>query len=388
MSASVPRKRLPVKPSLENLRKQTKRLAKRRDLPLAKAQQTLAREYGCKNWAQLAHMVETMLRGSDQLAWVKYEKEPLVEAAMKKDKARLLEVLAAGEFTQHDLDLSLARSVMFSHGAPDEVAMNRELAEILLEHGADPDGQYGSDSGPIVLCTGECLDPAGLQFYVDAGADIAFPPVDTKYGKASILGHALSSYNRGRNPQKHRLIEMLLELGAAIPGGYTPELMAIHRGDVSRLAELIDADPGLVARRLPEETPGSNMDLRGATLLHLAVEFGEIECVDFLIERGADINARSGLFDGIGGQTPVFHAIATSGDGNFYMLEHLAGKYGPRIDMTISVTWRAYTEIQPVPRTPVEQGLYAARPDGPFFKYRHKAAEELAILRKLASIGP
>jgi ankyrin repeat protein len=316
------RKRLPVKPSLENLRKQAKRLAKQRDLTLAKAQHALAREYGCRNWSQLAHMVETMLRGADQLTFVKYEREPLVQAAQDRDKEKMLEILAAGEFTQHDLDLSLARCAMFFFDDPAVVARNRELAELLLEHGADPDGQYGSDYGPIVLCTGECIDPDALQFYIDAGADVAFAPVASKYGPASVMGHLLNAYVRGRNPQKHRMIRLLLDHGAIVPPEYTPPVFAIHRGDAAALAALLDADPGLLSRPLPEDSPSYNMDLRGATLLHVAVEQGELECIDLLVARGGDLNARSLTYGGIGGQTPVFHAVSTNCDGNFYTLEH------------------------------------------------------------------
>ncbi len=58
MSASQePRKRLPEKPSEENLRKQAKRLAKQEGLQLAAAQRRLAIEYGYQNWAELMHAV-------------------------------------------------------------------------------------------------------------------------------------------------------------------------------------------------------------------------------------------------------------------------------------------------------------------------------------------
>src|SRR5262245_62982123 len=65
MSTPRPRKRLPVNPSLEHLKKQAKRLAARDpSMQLADAQHRLAHEYGCKSWAELAHVVETMGRGA------------------------------------------------------------------------------------------------------------------------------------------------------------------------------------------------------------------------------------------------------------------------------------------------------------------------------------
>jgi ATP-dependent Lon protease len=54
-----PRKRLPNKPSEENLRKQAKQLAKDEGLQLAAAQRRLATEYGYRNWAELMRAVSS-----------------------------------------------------------------------------------------------------------------------------------------------------------------------------------------------------------------------------------------------------------------------------------------------------------------------------------------
>ena len=76
MSNPTPRKQLPVNPSLEHLQKQAKRLSRQdHTLKLAEAQYQLAHEYGCKNWAELTHMVEAMSLGADQLYNVKREPE-------------------------------------------------------------------------------------------------------------------------------------------------------------------------------------------------------------------------------------------------------------------------------------------------------------------------
>src|SRR5262249_48055336 len=103
-----PRKRLPVNPSLENLKKQAKRMT--RSLP--ELEQQLAVEYGCRNWVELTHVVETMSRGATETVNVKAEREPLPAAANRSDLEAVRRILRDGPFTQHDLDLALARAVL------------------------------------------------------------------------------------------------------------------------------------------------------------------------------------------------------------------------------------------------------------------------------------
>jgi ankyrin repeat protein len=45
-------------------------------------------------------------------------------------------------------------------------------------------------------------------------------------------------------------------------------------------------------------------------LLHVAAEYGNVEAAKMLLERGADVNALAGVNEaGVGGQTPIFHAV-------------------------------------------------------------------------------
>ncbi len=372
------RKKLPVNPSLEHLRKQAKRRAKLTPaLKLAEAQLQLAREYGCKNWAELGRVVATMSRGADQLANVKNEIEPLPQAARAVDTVAVRKILREGSYTPHDLDKALAHALWYDdQGTWDE---RRALADLLIDHGADPDGQYGSNYGPIVFGTAECLQPESLQYLIEAGADVTFPPIETKYGMVSIFGHT-GTYVRGRNDRKHRYIDILLANSAYIPPEVTPPILAIHRGDAKGLAKMLDADPGLVSRRFPD-MPYGNIELRGATLLHCAVEFGEIECVEALLNRHADINIKADVIAGIGGQTPIFHAINTNCDGNFYTLEYLVQRVGRFIDMSVKATWRSFGENQTTPMTPLEYAESAATEEA--LKWRKKIDEELVVLRGL-----
>jgi ankyrin repeat protein len=378
--APAPRKRLPVRPSLEHLRKQAKRLAKANDVALSDAQHRLAADYGCRNWAELAQVVETMGRGADQLVNVDAGSRPLPAAVRARDVERVKAILASGDFTPHDLDAGLAHAAWYGGDAPEVLRVRKQLFGLLLDHGADPDAQYGSAYGPIVFGTGECLSVEGLQWLIEAGCDVTFPPVETKYGMTYPLLTWLGTYARGHNDARHRGIDLLLKHGAYIPPDVTPPILAIHRGDVAELAKLLDADSSVLHRRFPD-MPTGNISLKGATLLHCAVEQGELGCVDLLLERGADVNAKTDP----GGVTPIYHAISTVGCGNEAGLDHLVARAGSQIDMTVRATfelayWTTATDV-----TPLEFAEMTRRPDAP--DWRRASDHELAILRGLALRG-
>jgi hypothetical protein len=147
--------------------------------------------------------------------------------------------------------------------------LNLEGVEYLLRHGADPN----------VAC--------------DPGNPRRFP-----------LRIALDTYSR--KPWRGKLIETLIAAGAS-QWEPTPQ-MAIHRSRPDLLAEFLDADPSLIHRQFPDGA----RPFRGGTLLHLAAEYYELDCVRLLLDRGADLEARS-LVDenGLGGVTPIFHVVAS-----------------------------------------------------------------------------
>jgi ankyrin repeat protein len=54
----------------------------------------------------------------------------------------------------------------------------------------------------------------------------------------------------------------------------------------------------------------------GSTLLHLAIEFDDIDVARWLIERGADVNARAAIdAEGSEGHTPLFHTVVNLASG-------------------------------------------------------------------------
>jgi ankyrin repeat protein len=72
------------------------------------------------------------------------------------------------------------------------------------------------------------------------------------------------------------------------------------------LTALLDENPDFLHQRFPGfdfgTTAGRMLTLRGGTLLHVAAEFQNIDAVQLLLDRGADVNATATVDEtGIGG---------------------------------------------------------------------------------------
>lgn len=373
-----------MRPSLENLRKQAKRRAKDASVTLSDAQHAVAREYGLRSWPELVSVVGQMNGTADPLADVKIEFAALVKAVDAGDVGAVRRMLDAGEYTQFDLDRGLAHACWYHRIGPWD--RRRELADLLLSAGADPDGQYGSGYGPIVFGTGECLSVEGLEYLLIAGADVKAPPVETKYGPTCVLSAWLGGYDRARNDDKHRGLDLLLRHDPHLPAFVTPEMIAVHRGDVAALAGLLDADPALSRRSYPD-MPYGNLSLAGATLLHLALDLGEGDCADLLVARGADLNARTPVVGNVGGQTPVFHAVGSMLGKVFPVLERFVRGHGPRIDWAVRCAGLRYCDGVTVPETltPLDLALATRRSDWP--DWRRGDPREPDLLRSAGAVA-
>jgi hypothetical protein len=170
----------------------------------------------------------------------------------------------------------------------------------------------------MVMGPCETLSPEGLAFLLELGADLT----DRDGDRLAPLALLLQTYCRG--PQnKHRCLEIVAKRGVAFPD---PPPMAMHRGRIDLLEEHLRRDPQLLSRTFSHEEIyppelGCHSDhslalhgtpLAGTTLLHLCVDFDEIEIARWLIEQGADVNARAEVdADGFGGHTPLFGCVVS-----------------------------------------------------------------------------
>jgi len=142
----------------------------------------------------------------------------------------------------------------------------------------------------------------------------------------TALDYLIGTYVR--SPQRlSACIGILLDAGG-VTKYKAPGVLEILRGLRDGLAEQLDADPALVSQRSSELDCGSTgarrLTLQGATLLHVAAEYGNLEAALLLLDRGADVDARATVDEtGVGGQTPIFHAVTQFGDRGLAVAELL-----------------------------------------------------------------
>lgn len=196
------------------------------------------------------------------------------------------------------------------------------MMELLVSQGANVNALWHG-SFPIIFAPCEALDPAALKWLLEHGANPNCGDPDRRrsgeYAFAdTALDYVIGTY--ARSPQRlSACIDILLDAAGATKYN-SPALLELLRGRLDGLAEQLDADPALVDRRFPELDCGASggrlLTLRGATLLHVAAEYGSLEAAVLLLDRGADVNARAVVNEaGVGGQTAIFHAVTQSGDG-------------------------------------------------------------------------
>lgn len=331
---------------------------------LSDAQLVVAREYGFSNWTDLkqriesnplAHALEIAIRADDRQQ----------VAALLRDCPALLHVpVSSGNWgppMSHAANLGRLEIIQIAAelGARDfQHAFGRALlqgkldcAQWLLSHGAK------LERGEI-MGSCECLKLAGLRFLAEHGA----PFTDAQGNRLAPLALVLETY--GRNPpEKHQILDFFVEHGYELPD--TP-IMALHRGQTERLKAHLHRDPTLlnrrfVAREIYPPDLGCAADGRsgmhgtpvdGTTLLHLAIEFDEEEIFRWLLDRGADPNARADIdADGYGGHTPLFNSVVSMPAANGRQREALMTEallaHGASRDVRVSL--RKFLDWQETP---------------------------------------
>jgi hypothetical protein len=186
-----------------------------------------------------------------------------------------------------------------------------ETARQLFTMGARPGA--GEVMGPC-----ETLSADGLAFLLELGAPLS-DKNGNKLAPVALLLQTYSRYPKG----KHRCLEIMQKQGIDLPE--TPP-MAVHCGRIDLLEAHFKRDPQLFSRTFSHEeifppALGCSADhslalhgtpLAGATLLHMCIDYDEVEILRWMIERGADVNAKAAIdADGFGGHSPLFSCVVS-----------------------------------------------------------------------------
>jgi ankyrin repeat protein len=345
---SLPPRTLPERPNLRHLKDQAKELlhtgAAR---TLASAQFQISRLYGFQNWSKLKQHVESMheigmlkhaidtndfiairtlmTRNPDlhraplgygkagPLTWVAECRIPW-EAPSTARLGIAQWMIDNGSDLHQGGDAPLMRAALVDHRIP--------MMDLLVRNGADVNAEW-SGHFPILFAPCETLSPLALKWLLERGAD---PHLPARRGHESPLDYVIGTYSR--SPLQAQCIRLLMNAGCQTRRKIPPVLELI-RGRLDVLGEMLDADPGLVHRRFPELDFGSTgyrrLTLHGATLLHVAAEYGNVKAARMLLARGADVNARAEADNsGAGSQTPLFHAVSQFYDYGLEVVRFLA----------------------------------------------------------------
>lgn len=336
----MPARRLPVRPDLHQLRHQAKDLLRafragdpdaaaefarhhpNRVAPaearLADAQLVLARSYEAPSWPRLVQACE------------------LIDAIWRDDPDRVCELIAKHPHLLHehatirDSNWGPPLSYAANLGRDRIIAMLHELGATDLEHAVDratlqgkigtarmlhrllgaptpPEGALGGPAYTLSVEGTALVLELGGRVQDDDGRRLA--PVDVVLETDS------------RKPEaKHAILELYERHGLRLPD--TPT-MALHRGRLDLLEAHLQRDPGLLSRNFSHEevyppemgchdevlaTHGT--PLGGATLLHMCVDYDELEIARWLLDRGMSPDARAAMDrDGFGGHTPLFGTV-------------------------------------------------------------------------------
>ena len=331
---------LPDRPNLRHLKDQAKDLLKSGGaMSLTDAQFKIARLYGFASWPKLKVHVDSLEEIGQLKQAIDTNDFERVKSLMKRNPAlhraplgynkngpltwvaecrvpweppsatrlAIAEwMIEKGSDVHQGGDGPLMRAALFGHRIP--------MMELLVAHGADVNAEWNGYF-PILFASCETVEPAPIKWLLEHGANPNCAKPGRKYPDTA-LDYVIGTY--GRSNQLSACIDILLEAGGTTRYN-VPPVLDLLRGRLDHLAEQLDTDPALVHRRFPEldfgVTGARQLTLRGATLLHVAAEYGIVEAAKLLLDRRADVNARAVVDEaGVGGQTAIFHAVTQFGD--------------------------------------------------------------------------
>jgi hypothetical protein len=356
--------RLPLRPDLDQLKRQAKELLRsiRRDDPaavallrqhhpepiapadakLADAQLVLARSYDAPSWPRLVqacqlvdaiwrddlHGVRTLVTAHPYLLHEnalirKSNWGPPMSFAANLGRDRIIAML-------HELGATDVQSALDRATLQSQIGTARMLHSLLGDHPLPRD---------VLGNPAYTLSESGTALMLELGA----PVVDSQGNRIAPVDVVLETDSR-IPIAKHRILELYVEHGLVLPD--TPT-MALHRGRIDLLEAHLRRDPHLLRRAFTHEEiyPPSlgchdeilathGTPLAGATLLHMCVDYDELEIARWLLARGMDADARAAVdADGFGGHTALFATVVSQPA--FWMHHHATAPVAPFTELLL-----------------------------------------------------
>jgi ankyrin repeat protein len=179
-----------------------------------------------------------------------------------------------------------------------------------------------------ILIAFELHSPEKIRACLDRGLDLRVPIK----GKLPV-NWLTEMYSR--SDAFPECLRLLLDRGAVLDD---PVLEPVLLDDAEGVAAMVRATPSVLGHRttmVSAFTP-----LVGASLLHVAAEYGNARAARVLVEMGADVHAAAPVDEyGLNGHTPIFHTVNSNGNRAAPIMRLLL-QAGARSDVLLrGITW-------------------------------------------------
>jgi ankyrin repeat protein len=179
-----------------------------------------------------------------------------------------------------------------------------------------------------LLVAFETHDVAKIREILDAGFDAR-----SVIKGRSLVNNLTVMYARSNNFPA--CLQLLLERGAVLDD---PSIAPVLLDDADSLRDALARDPALIQHRTSMES--SFTPLVGASLLHVAAEFGNFNAVRVLLEAGADVDARAAVdAHGLNGHTPIFHTVNSAWNRSAPIMDMLLDAGASPATRVDGITW-------------------------------------------------
>ena len=382
MSADTTSRHLPVRPNLDQLKHQAKellrairtgdpvaiaefnqyhpnsagfdlRLERRSDesdtrVPrLADAQLALARSYQVISWPRLVQackLIDAIWRDDIEALRALLIRQP----QLLHEMARGTQKSNWGPPMSYAANLGRNQIIRMLHelGAKDHLhALDRATLQSRIDTARMLHQMMGAPRPPEDCLEGPAytLSDSGTTLMFELGARLY-----DESGKSLTPVRVVLETDSRKPAAKHQILELYVQHGLKLPD--TPA-MAVHRGRIDLLEEHLRRDPQLLQRTFTHEeifpsalgchdevlaTHGT--PLAGATLLHMCVDYDELEIARWLLERGMDVDARAAVdAEGFGGHTALFATVVSQP--NFWMNHSGGPQVAPFTELLLDHRW-------------------------------------------------